>query len=45
MSVKARILARLYTRGTVTKEGLRQSVADSVITDGEYLTITGEAYE
>ena len=45
MSIKAKVLKRLYDRGKVTKDGLRQSVADGVITDGEYLTITGEAYE
>lgn len=45
MSVKARVLKRLYDRGKVTKDGLRQSVADGVITAGEYAEITGEVYE
>ena len=45
MSIKAKVLKRLYDRGKVTKDGLRQSVTDGVITADEYLTITGEAYE
>lgn len=45
MSVKAKVLKRLYDRGKVTKDGLRQSVIDGVITAEEYAEITGEVYE
>jgi hypothetical protein len=37
-------MANLYRRGKVTKDGLKQSVVDGVITAAEYEAITGEAY-
>lgn len=43
MSRKALILKKLYDSGRVTREGLRQAVADGVITEEEYREITGEA--
>ena len=45
MTIKGKILSRLYAQGRVTAAGLRKSVADGVITDVEYTAITGEAYE
>lgn len=44
MNVKAKVLQRLYAAGRVTKDGLRQSVTDGVITATEYEIITGETY-
>lgn len=44
MSAKAKALQNLYRRGKVTKDGLKQAVADGVITPEEYQEITGEAY-
>ena len=44
MSAKATALANLFRRGKVTKIGLKQAVADGVITATEYEKITGEAY-
>lgn len=41
MSSKAKILAELYRRHKVTKEGLRQAVLDGVITEEEYIEIVG----
>lgn len=45
MSARARALANLYRRGKVTKDGLKKSVADGVITAAEYEEITGEVYK
>lgn len=44
MSAKAKAMANLYRRGKVTKSGMKQAVADGVITAAEYEEITGEAY-
>jgi len=44
MSAKAKALQNLYRRVKVTKDGLKQAVADKVITAEEYATITGEIY-
>lgn len=44
MSPKAKALQNLYRRGKVTIEGLRQAVADGVITADEFKLITGEDY-
>ena len=41
MSAKAKVLAMLYRKGKVTKEGLRKALEDGVITDSEYLEIAG----
>lgn len=41
MSSKAKILADLYRRHKVTKEGLLKAVADGVITEDEYIEIVG----
>ena len=45
MSARAKALANLYRRQKVTKEGLRQAVADGVITAAQYQEITGAAYQ
>lgn len=45
MSARARAMANLYRRGKVTKDGLKQAVADGVITAADYEEITGEAYK
>lgn len=45
MNARAKAMASLYRRNKVTKDGLKQAVADGVITAGEYETITGESYE
>lgn len=45
MSASARAMANLYRRNKVTKDGVKQSVVDGVITAAEYQEITGEAYE
>ena len=44
MSARAKAMANLYRRGKVTKDGLKRSVMDGVITATEYEAITGEAY-
>lgn len=44
MSSRAKILANLYKRGKVTKEGLQKAVQEKVITFAEYFEITGEKY-
>lgn len=44
MSKKAQILKKLYDQGRVTHDGLRQAVADEVITAAEYEEIAGEPY-
>ena len=45
MSARAKAMANLFRRGKVTKDGLKQSVIDGVITAAEYEEITGEAYK
>ena len=44
MSIRAKALANLYRRNKVTKDGLKQAVADGVITAAEYEIITSEVY-
>ena len=44
MSARAKAMANLYRRQKVTKEGLRQAVADGVLTAAEYQEITGTLY-
>lgn len=43
MNRKAQILSRLYEQGRVTDAGLRNAVADGVITEDEYREIVGDA--
>lgn len=45
MSARARAMANLFRRGKVTEDGLKQAVADGVITAADYEEITGEAYK
>lgn len=44
MSNRAKVLADLYKRHKVTKEGLIQAVYDNTITPNEYTQITGEPF-
>ena len=44
MSARAKAMAMLYRRGKVAEDGLKQAVADGVITAAEYQQIIGEAY-
>lgn len=44
MSLKAKLLQRLYLAGRVGISGLRKAVEDSTITAGEYAEITGDGY-
>lgn len=44
MSARAKAMANLYRRNRITKDGLKQAVADGVITAAEYQEITGEDY-
>ena len=41
MSARAKALQNLYKRGKITIDGLRQAVADGVITQEEYDIIVG----
>jgi hypothetical protein len=41
MSARAKALQNLYKRGKITIEGLRQAVADGVITQEEFDIIVG----
>lgn len=45
MSVRAKAMANLYRRKKITKDGLKQSVADGVITAAEYEKITGKTFK
>lgn len=45
MSVKAKAIRTLYRAKRITIEGVRQAVADKLITAAEYEIITGEVYE
>jgi hypothetical protein len=44
MSARAKAMANLYRRNKVTEDGLKQAVADGVITSEEYTEITGKEY-
>lgn len=44
MSARAKAMANLYRRKKITKDGLKKSVVDGVITAAEYEAITGESY-
>ena len=44
MSVKAKAIRTLYRAKRITIEGVKQAVADKLITAEEYKAITGEAY-
>lgn len=44
MSAKAKAIRTLYRAKRITLEGVRQAVADRLITEAEYKTITGEDY-
>lgn len=45
MTAKARAIYTLYRAKRITIEGVRQAVADGIITAAEYEAITGETYE
>lgn len=42
MSARAKAMENLYRRKKVTKDGLKQAVMDGVLTEEQYLEITGE---
>ena len=44
MSAKAKAIRTLYRMKRITIEGVRQAVADNLITAEEYEEITGEQY-
>ena len=44
MSAKAKAIRTLYRAKRITIEGVKQAVADGIITEAEYQEITGEAY-
>lgn len=44
MSVKAKAIRTLYRAKRITLEGVKQAVAECLITEAEYKTITGEVY-
>ena len=44
MSAKAKAIRTLYRMKRITIEGVRQAVADGLITAEEYREITGEEY-
>lgn len=44
MNTFAGALNNLYRRGKVTRNGLKQAVADGIITTAEYENITNEQY-
>lgn len=44
MSSKAKAMRTLYRMGKVTEDGLREAVADGVITPEEFKEITGREY-
>ena len=44
MSVKAKAVWTLYRAKRITINGVRQAVAEGIITALEYHTITGEVY-
>lgn len=44
MSVKAKAIKNLYKAKRISIEGVRRAVEDKLITEREYLEITGEQY-
>ena len=44
MSAKAKAIRTLYRAKRITLDGVRQAVADKLITEAEYEIITGEKY-
>ena len=44
MSAKAKAIKTLYRAKRITLDGVKQAVADGIITETEYKAITGEAY-
>ena len=44
MSAKAKAIRTLYRVKRITLEGVRQAVADGIITEAEFVAITGEQY-
>lgn len=44
MSAKAKAIRTLYRAKRITLDGVKQSVADGLITEEEYKLITGEQY-
>lgn len=44
MSVRAKAVRTLYRAKRITLDGVKQAVADVLITAEEYKTITGEDY-
>ena len=44
MSAKAKAIRTLYRAKRITIEGVKQAVADGIITEAEYQEITGEVY-
>lgn len=44
MSIKAKAINTLYRAKRITIEGVKQAVADGIITEFEYAQITGEQY-
>lgn len=41
MSTKAKALQNLYKRGRITKDAVKQALADGIITEEEYIEIVG----
>ena len=44
MSAKAKAIKTLYRARRITLEGVKQAVADGIITKEQYTEITGEQY-
>lgn len=44
MSAKAKAIRTLYRAKRINLDGVKQAVADGIITAGEYKEITGEDY-
>ena len=44
MSAKAKAVYTLYRAKRITLDGVRQAVADGLITEAEFTKITGEVY-
>lgn len=45
MSARAKAINTLYRAKRITLDGVKQAVADGIITEFEYAQITGETYE
>lgn len=44
MSMKAKAIRNLYRANRITLDGVKQAVANGIITKAEYQQITGEEY-